>query len=126
MFGIASAFLSQLVERAPVSRKSFLTFSTAVLLAGAAAIAPASAGGESDDDDYRACVTAARGAWLFKVRCYHGNYFRCARPVHRGRAFRVLDQNGGYLLVRNLQARGWIELNSVRFAPQSYCRAAGI
>ena len=25
-----------------------------------------------------------------------------------------------------LHARGWIELNSVGFAPQAYCRAAGI
>jgi hypothetical protein len=126
MLGIASAFLNQPVERAPVSRKSFLTLSTAALLLGAGAIAAAPANAESDDDHYRACITAARGAWLFRMRCYHDNYYHCARPVHRGRAFRVLGQKGGYLLVRNLQARGWIELNSVRFAPQSYCRAAGI
>jgi hypothetical protein len=74
---------------------------------------------------HRACVTAAHGAWLFPYRCYHRGR-HCWRPVRNGRAFRVVRQEGGYLLVRNLQSRGWIELNSVRFAPQTYCRAAGI
>ena len=73
----------------------------------------------------RPCVTADHGAWLFAYRCYRQGR-HCWRPVRSGRAFRVLRQEGGYLLVRNLQARGWIELNSVRFAPLEYCRAAGI
>jgi hypothetical protein len=75
---------------------------------------------------YRACVTADHGAWVFADRCYRQDRRRCWRPVRRGWAFRVLRQEGGYLLVRNRQARGWIELHSVRFAPLVYCRAAGI
>jgi hypothetical protein len=73
----------------------------------------------------KACITADHGAWLFIDRCYRERH-RCWRSVRKGRAFRVLRQEGGYLLVRNLRRRGWIELNSVRFAPQAYCRAAGI
>jgi hypothetical protein len=126
MSGLASAFLNQTVERAPVSRKSSLALGAAALVIGATAFVATPSRAESDDDQYQACITAARGAWLFPVRCHHDYGHRCARPVHHGRAFRVLRQKGGYLLVRNLQARGWIELNSVRFAPQAYCRAAGI
>jgi hypothetical protein len=85
--------------------------------------APAEA--ESYRRHYRACVTADHGAWLYAYRCYRQGR-HCWRPVRTGRAFRVVRQQGGYLLVRNLHSRGWIELNSVRFAPQAYCRAAGM
>lgn len=79
---------------------------------------------QSHDGRHRACVTADHGAWLYADRCYRGHH--CWRPVRYGRAFRVLRQQGGYLLVRNLQSRGWVELHSVRFAPKAFCRAAGI
>jgi hypothetical protein len=126
MFGSASAFLIQLMERASVSRQSFLPIAAAALMIGATALVAAPAGADSRHHHYRACVTAAHGAWLFPFRCHHGHGYRCAQPVRHGRAFRVTRQKGGYLLVRNLQARGWIELNSVHIAPQAFCRAAGI
>jgi hypothetical protein len=97
----------------------------AILLISAGA---ASAHDEDDHFPYRACITAKHGAWMFAMTCHHEHHHHhCMRPVHRGLAFRVVGQKGGYLLVRNkLTGRGWIELNSVRFAPQAYCRAAGI
>jgi hypothetical protein len=54
-------------------------------------------------------------------RCYD-----CAEPVRAGRAFRVLSQRGGYLLVRNLQTQGWVHLGHLQIVSQAYCRAAGI
>ena len=113
------------MERASVSRQ-FLPLGAAALIFGATTLVAAPARAESRHHPYRACITAADGAWLFPLRCHHGRGYRCAQPVRHGRAFRVTSQKGGYLLVRNLQARGWIELNSVRLAPQAFCRAAGI
>jgi hypothetical protein len=120
MSGSASAFLAQLTEPA-VTRKSLFSLVAAALVTGSLSLAaPTQA-----ESRYRACVTADYGAWLYAQTCYHKRR-HCWRPVRTGRAFRVVRQQGGYLLVRNLQSRGWIELNSVRFAPQAYCRAAGL
>jgi hypothetical protein len=88
------------------------------------------------DRPYRACVVAEHGAWLHTHRCRgYGGYgygygynegYGCWEPVHRGRAFRVERQAGGYLLVWNLEQRGWAELYALSLAPQAFCRAAGI
>jgi hypothetical protein len=114
------------MERTPVSRRSLVALGAAALTILSITAGTASAHDEDDQFPYRACITAKRGAWLFAVRCHHDHHHHCMRPVRRGLAFRVLGQKGGYLLVRNWRGRGWIELNSVRFAPQAYCRAAGI
>lgn len=105
-----------------MSRRSLFALGAAALMIGSLSLV---AGSAQAHNRHRACVTADHGAWLFAERCYRHRH-RCWRPAHHGRAFRVLRQEGGYLLVRNHQARGWIELNSVRFAPLEYCRAAGI
>jgi hypothetical protein len=122
-----------------VSRKSLFALGAAALTIGSMTLvaAPSHAQSHYGHHHYRACVTADHGAWLFAQRCHrhgygygdgdgYGHRRHCWRPVHSGRAFRVVRQSGGYLLVRNLQARGWIELNSLRVAPQEYCQAAGI
>jgi hypothetical protein len=120
-----------------VSRKSlFALGAAAALTIGAITLVAAPSHAQSHYDHrhhYRACVTTDHGAWLFAVACHgygHGDGYghrrHCWRPVHTGRAFRVVRQSGGYLLVRNLHARGWIELNSLRVAPQEYCQAAGL
>lgn len=114
--------MSNFPEHAQVSRKLLITTGAAALtIASIAASAPS----VHARPYYRACVTADYGAWLHRHRCY-GSRYRCLKPVRSGRAFRVLRQENGYLLVRNLQMRGWIELNSLRIAPQASCRAAGI
>jgi hypothetical protein len=113
------------MEYAPVSRRSLFALGATALTI--LSITATSVQAEHDHIPYRACVTAEHGAWLFAYRCYYHHHHRCMRPVRSGLAFRVIGQKGGYLLVRNnLRGRGWIELNSVRFAPQAYCRAAGI
>jgi hypothetical protein len=43
-----------------------------------------------------------------------------------GRAFRVKGQSGRHLLVSNWEMEGWIDIGDLRFAPQKFCRAAGI
>jgi hypothetical protein len=105
-----------------VGRKTLFALGAAALTIGSMISVAAPVHAETD---YQACVTVDHGAWLYAYRCYRQSR-HCWMPVHTGRAFRVVRQSGGYLLVRNLQARGWIELNSIRFAPQAYCRAAGI
>ncbi len=107
-----------------MSRRLLLALGAAALMiAPIAGTASSSAHAHSYRAPYRACVTADQGAWLYAHRCHH---HRCWVPVYSGRAFRVERQVGGYLLVQNLEARGWVELNSLRIAPQTYCRAAGI
>jgi hypothetical protein len=123
MFGSASAFHIQFVERALVSRRLLLAVGTAALAIASIAASAAFAHAHSYRPYYRACVTADHGAWLYAPHCHR---YRCWVPVHSGRAFRVVRQTGGYLLVRNLEMRGWVELNSLHIAPQEYCRAAGI
>jgi hypothetical protein len=110
-----------------VSPKSLFALGAAALTIAsvAASAAPAYAEYEYDRVPYRACVAAGYGAWLFVYRCY-GRHNRCVLPVRSGLAFRVERQKGGYLLVHNLQTRGWIELSSLRLVPQAYCRAAGL
>jgi hypothetical protein len=104
----------------------FARWAAALTIASvAASAAPAYAEYEYDRVPYRACVAADYGAWLFVSRC-HSYHNRCMLPVRSGLAFRVERQNGGYLLVHNMQMRGWIELNSLRIVPQAYCRAAGL
>jgi hypothetical protein len=105
-----------------VSRRSLFALGAAALMIGSLSLVAGPAQAHSRN---RPCVTADHGAWLFAYRCYRQDR-HCWMPVRSGRAFRVVRQEGGYLLVRNLRRRGWIELNSVRFAPQAYCRAAGI
>ncbi|MFZ1102641.1 MAG: hypothetical protein WAN86_07345 [Hyphomicrobiaceae bacterium] len=107
-----------------MSRKSLFALGAAALMMMIGSLSWV-AGPAQAHSRHRACVTADHGAWLFADRC-HRRSRHCWKPARKGRAFRVLRQEGGYLLVRNLQARGWIELHSVRFAPWAYCRAAGI
>jgi hypothetical protein len=108
----------------------FLRVGAAAVAIGLVAISAANADSyhrhhQHHQQYYRACVTADYGVWLY--RCPRGEYpASCWVPVQSGRAFRVERQQGGYLLVRNHSARGWIELNSLRIAPQEYCRAAGL
>lgn len=110
-----------------MSRRSLFALGAAALTILSITAGPVSAHDDDDHIPYRACITAKHGAWLFALRCHHYHrHHHCMRPVRNGLAFRVMGQKGGYLLVRNWQRRGWIELNSVRFAPQDYCRAAGI
>lgn len=111
-----------------MSRRSLFALGAAAL-----AILSTTAGAASAHDEdvhippYRACITTEHGAWLFAETCRHyHHHHHCMRPVRSGLAFRVVGQKGGYLLVRNWRRRGWIELNSVRIAPQAYCRAAGL
>jgi hypothetical protein len=100
----------------------------AVLAIGSVAVSTAHAHSDRPYYYYRACVTADYGAWLYASRCDREDYYpdSCWVSVNPGRAFRVERQRGGYLRVRNLETRGWVELNSLRIAPQAYCRAAGL
>jgi hypothetical protein len=91
-------------------------------------IAPTASAGH---DYYGACVLAERGARLYSL--YANRWCDdccCRRPAWRhvraGRAFRVEDQQGGYVLVSHREARGWIPYRHVRFAHEAFCRAAGM
>ncbi|HEX6000232.1 MAG TPA: hypothetical protein VFZ16_12705 [Hyphomicrobiaceae bacterium] len=106
-----------------MSRRFLHALSLAACVASLAALAAAPARAGHYRTHFDACVAAKHGAWLIRPYC---DSYRCWRPVHYGRAFRVLRQDDGYLLVRNVTGRGWIELNSLRIVPQAYCRAAGI
>jgi hypothetical protein len=110
------------LERVPVSRKSLFALGVALAIGSISPVA-APAHAHSYHGRYWACVTARPDAWLHLYGCRH---HWCLVPVDRGRAFRVERQRGDYLLVRNLEIHGWIELDLLRFAPQAYCRAAGI
>jgi hypothetical protein len=101
-----------------VSHRLLLTL-FAPMLAAALAMAVSTSAYAHYRHGYQPCVVANYHTWLRHCR-------GCYVPVYPGRAFRVLRQHHDSLLVWNLEGRGWIEVDAMRFARQKLCRAAGI
>jgi hypothetical protein len=131
LFHLSSEFLEGLVPR-----KLLLALCAITVTAASIALGATNATAHRPDR-YYACVLTNSYTRLYSDwcdRCNRCDYcdrccnrcYDCAEPVRAGRAFRVLSQRGGYLLVRNLQTQGWVHLGHLQIVSQAYCRAAGI
>jgi hypothetical protein len=120
-----------------VNRRLLLALCVTALTTSALAWVSTPAYADSRGHYNRACVVAEYGARLRWCRhddcgrCRHDDCGRCRRDdcdmsVGWGRAFRVKGQSGRHLLVSNWEMEGWIDIGDLRFAPQKFCRAAGI
>jgi hypothetical protein len=103
---------------------------TVMAVASVTVSAPQARAHERWQRSYATCVVAERGARLYPLYNDDCGDCCCQRPhprwVRPGRAFRVERQEGGYLEVWTLGARGWIDSSCVHIAHEAFCRAAGI